>query len=90
MKRTVFCLELLTFHRSLYWKYQEDPETIFFVYDLDREKHILKLVREIITKKLDSFTCTLEQNEKRLYDQSLGYHEYFAVVYRVEQQRILA
>lgn len=36
IKRTVFCCELLAYYRSLLWNYNQDPEYIFYVYDLDR------------------------------------------------------
>jgi hypothetical protein len=50
----------------------------------------MKRARDLIDEKMSEFTLTLEQNEKKLEDKSVGYHEYFATVYRLERQRILA
>jgi len=36
-----------------------------------------------------SFEQTLKVNESCLVDTNLGYHQYFALVYKVEEQRIL-
>jgi hypothetical protein len=46
----------------------------------------IQLLEDYLSK---NFTESLETNEKLLADNSLGYHEFFAVVYRLERQRIL-
>ena len=46
IKRSVFCIELVTFYRAMQWKYDEDPETIFFVHYLDREMKSLAIATD--------------------------------------------
>lgn len=49
----------------------------------------MRLVEGIYQTKLNSFQSPLNANELNLENQKLNYHEYFALVYKVEQQRIL-
>ena len=47
------------------------------------------MVQAILLTKLNSYKRTIKENEELLTDPKIGYHEYFAIVYRLEQQRIL-
>ena len=49
------------------------------------EQKALQLALEILVEETSKFSDKLEENEKLLYDNTLGYHEYFAVIYRVER-----
>jgi hypothetical protein len=46
-------------------------------------------VEGIFREKLNAYKYLLSENEEFLKDKRLGYHEYFAIVYKIEQQRIL-
>ena len=47
------------------------------------------MVQDILKTKLYSYKRTIKENEELLTDSKVGYHEYFAIVYKLEQQRIL-
>ena len=36
IKRTAFCIVLVTYFRAMHWKYDEDPESIFNIYNIKR------------------------------------------------------
>jgi hypothetical protein len=48
----------------------------------------LKAVEEIYINFLKTFKHSIEENEEKVKDKSVGYHELFAVIYRLERQRI--
>lgn len=48
IKRTAFCIELVTFYRGMLWNVDEDPDSIFGVYHLERELQVMKMVKRTL------------------------------------------
>ncbi|CAD8091646.1 unnamed protein product [Paramecium sonneborni] len=81
--------ELIIFCKLVYWDLNvQSVDTIFQIQDLQLEKQGLSLALTILEKENSQFTEKIEDLEKQLFDKSLGYHEYFALVYRLERLRI--
>ncbi|CAD8063540.1 unnamed protein product [Paramecium primaurelia] len=81
--------ELIIFCKLVYWDLNiHTVETIFQIQDLKLEKKALNLALEIMDEENSKFTEKIEDLEQQLKDKSLGYHEYFAIVYRLERLRI--
>ena len=89
LKRTKFCIELLAYLRSEFWAFGQPIEHIFTVASTEREIKVLEKAKEIYVSKIGEYSKPLQQNQKQLLNPKLGYHEYFALVYKIEQQRIL-
>ncbi|CAD8171220.1 unnamed protein product [Paramecium pentaurelia] len=89
LKHSTFPIDLIVFCKSIYWTFNvHSLDTFFKIQDLKLERRALQLALEILIEEIQKFQDKLEDNEKLLYDNTLGYHEYFAVIYRLERQRI--
>ncbi|CAD8180560.1 unnamed protein product [Paramecium pentaurelia] len=89
LKHTTFPLDFIVFCKSIYWTFNvHSLDSFFKIQDLKLERKALQLALEILVEEISKFSDKLEENEKLLYDNTLGYHEYFAVIYRLERQRI--
>ncbi|CAD8083112.1 unnamed protein product [Paramecium sonneborni] len=89
LKHTTFPIDFIVFCKSIYWTFNVNSLDSFFkIQDLQLERKALQLALEILVEEISKFSDKLEENEKLLYDKKLGYHEYFAVIYRLERQRI--
>ncbi|CAD8175062.1 unnamed protein product [Paramecium octaurelia] len=81
--------ELIIFCKLVYWDINlHSVDTIFKIQDLQLEKKALNLALEILVEENSKFTEKIEDLEIQLFDKSLGYHEYFALIYRLERLRI--
>lgn len=90
LKRTKLCLELIVYHRIQKWNYGDPIENIFSVKDIEMELEVLSSTKSLFEKFLSEYKQTLTHNEKQLSNPELGYHKHFALIYKLEQQRILA
>ncbi|CAD8199077.1 unnamed protein product [Paramecium pentaurelia] len=89
LKFTVPPYGLIVFCKSVNWTlYENSIDTLFKINDLKLERKALLLARQILVEENSKFKDTIEELEKQLYDQSVGYHEYFAIVYRLERLRL--
>ena len=89
IKRTKMCVELVTYFRMRRWSYGHSIDNIFSVVDLEVERQALQETRQFYLDYLSKYKTNLESNEKNLYNKSIGYHKYFGLVYKTEQQRLL-
>ncbi len=91
VKSTQFNVRIVFFFKAQIWKYQIHKfGELLHLKDPQLEIESLNKLIEFYEKFLkENFTFSLEENEKMLIDPSLGYHEYFATVYRLERQRII-
>lgn len=89
IKRTKFNVDIIYFVRNQKRTINEPLEEWFWIKNIDLELTCLDEVIKIYEEFLShTFSKTLAENELRMKDPSLGYHEYFALVYKVERQRI--
>ena len=91
LKYDRFNEELICFFKLLAFDFKTNKSvnSIFKPNDLILE---LKAVNNVIgfLQQSSISKYTMQENEEKLYDKSLNYHQYFACVYRLEQQRIIA
>ncbi len=90
LKRTKINISLINFCKGLNFKLGYlDYEKILKPNDVDLEIFGVEKAYELLQDKLKEFTKTPIENKQVLMDPKVGYHEYFAAVYRLERQRIL-
>jgi hypothetical protein len=90
LRYTHYNFDIVNFAKAISWKFNSNSlESLFKPGNLELETKALELVSEIYAQKLQEFKHSVEENEKMLLDKSVGYHELFAVIYRLERQRIL-
>ncbi|KRX04066.1 hypothetical protein PPERSA_12513 [Pseudocohnilembus persalinus] len=62
----------------------------FYITDTNLEKICLEEMKKILDQYWqNNFSCSLEQNEQKLFDKNISYHEYFAPQISKEQQKNL-
>ncbi|CAK62992.1 unnamed protein product (macronuclear) [Paramecium tetraurelia] len=89
LKYTVPPYDLIVFCKFVNWTlYVNSTDTLFKIKDFNLERKALSLALQILVEENASFKETIEELEKQLFDESVGYHEYFAIVYRLERLRI--
>ncbi|CAK65712.1 unnamed protein product (macronuclear) [Paramecium tetraurelia] len=89
LKHIVPPYELIVFCKLIYWNTNvHSVNTIFNIQDLQLERQALSLALEILIEQNSKFKETIEELEQLLLEKSLGYHQYFAVIYRLERLRI--
>ncbi|CAD8207605.1 unnamed protein product [Paramecium pentaurelia] len=89
LKHIIPPYEFIVFCKLIYWNSNvHSVDTIFKIQDLQLERKALSLALEILLEQNSKFKETVEDLEQSLLDKSLGYHQYFAVVYRLEKLRI--
>ena len=94
IKRTKFCMPLLLFVRAKYWDIQKQvPEYFFYIYNRDLNfeisclEEMLAILKDYWANNLAE--QTIDENEKKLYDKNISYHEYFFTILILERQRII-
>lgn len=89
LKYTKFNIDLIIFFKMMAFEFEKDAvESIYCCKNLDFEIRSIKSIIEFL-QNFKISKNSLEENEKLLYDKSLSYNKYFAVVYKLEKQRIL-
>ncbi|CAD8106814.1 unnamed protein product [Paramecium sonneborni] len=89
LKFTAPPYDLIVFCKSVYWTLnQHSVDTLFKIKDLQLEKKALSLALQIIIEENAKFKETIENLQEQLNDESIDYHEYFAIIYRLERLRI--
>lgn len=71
------------------WVYGQNLDNIFTVMDAQLEIIVLKEAKQFYFQHIFKYRQSLEKNEQSLKDKSLGYHKFFGLVYKTEQQRML-
>lgn len=91
MQAIKFNLDFLLFSKGIYWNMeQNNVEELFEPLNLELELKGLSLMKNIIEKKLrNCFKISFKDNSDQITDKKLNYHEHFAVIYRVERQKLL-
>lgn len=82
-------LAIVVYARMQLWKLVEDDlniDDLFYVYNLNYEMEALdrciKLYRDFLN---NNFQTSYEENLKNLDNKSYGYHQHFALIYRLER-----
>ncbi|CAD8110312.1 unnamed protein product [Paramecium sonneborni] len=79
--------DLLMYFKVLNWSYEQGIEYLFDdQYDCIVIDQALNLIKSYHT---ENFKETLKSQQEKLTDPKLNYHDYFALIYHVEQQRII-
>ncbi|CAD8185273.1 unnamed protein product [Paramecium pentaurelia] len=87
-KESIWIVHRFTLKNSVNWTlYINCIDTLYKIKDLQLEK-ALSLALQILVEKNSKFKETIEVLEKQLFDESAGYHEYYAIVYRLERLRL--
>ena len=83
--------DFLLFSKGINWNIENNKiEELFEQKNLDLEIMGLNFMKEIIEKSLNKlFITDYKENFEMISDKNLNYHEHFAVIYRIERQRIL-
>ena len=91
LQATKFNLDFLLFSKGIHWNIENNKiEELFEQKNLDLEIMGLNFMKEIIEKSLNKlFITDYKENFEMISDKNLNYHEHFAVIYRIERQRIL-
>jgi len=90
LKRTKINISLINFCKGENFTMDfKDYERILKPIDIDLEIQGVRRAYEYLQAFLESFSKTPEENKEMLKDPNVGYHEYFATVYKLERQRIL-
>lgn len=71
------------------WKYGENLDAIFLVTNINLQLDTLQETKEFFFELLKRYKVPLSQNEQTLKNKNIGYHKYFALVYKIEQQRMI-
>lgn len=88
VKWTYFCIDLLFYFRAIKLISTEKitANDYFFPDNLEFELECLEEMKEFLINFLEeNFKNNLEFNEDQLNNSDLGYHEYFAMIYKVER-----
>lgn len=83
------CVELITYFRMKNWVYGQNLDNIFTVMDAQLEITVLKEAKQFYFQHIFKYRQSLEKNQHSLKDKNLGYHKFFGLVYKTEQQRML-
>jgi len=90
LKRTKMDISLINFCKGLSFQLDyTNYENIIKPVNLDLEIQAVQKAYKFIEDFLGTFSRTPEENKELLKDESIGYHEYFATVYKLERQRTL-
>jgi len=89
IKYTKLNNEMMSFFKLLVFDFNENSiEAIFKPIDWHLEIMAVDGILDLIGNCYES-KYNLKENEEMLYDKKLGYHEYFAAIYRAERLRII-
>ncbi|CAK91275.1 unnamed protein product (macronuclear) [Paramecium tetraurelia] len=79
--------DLLMYFKILNWQYDQGISYLFDdIYDtaiIDQAYNLIKAYHD------EHFKDTLKSQSEKLRDSKLNYHDYFALIYHIEQQRII-
>ena len=91
LRPTAFNLDFLLFSRGVNWQIDKNTiEELFEPLNLDLELKALTFMQNIVDKVLkEEFKTDFEENAKLVCLEKFNYHEHFAIIYRLERQRIL-
>lgn len=64
------------------WHYSQGTKVLF---DSELDQPIFEAMKVLEAEKATLFKKSLEEEEQLLYDKSLGYHQYFAQVFKVDR-----
>ncbi|CAD8076387.1 unnamed protein product [Paramecium primaurelia] len=79
--------DLLMYFKILNWQYDQGISYLFDdIYDTTVIDQAINLIKSYHT---ENFKETLKCQQEKITDQNLNYHDYFALIYHVERQRII-
>ena len=89
-RRRSFNPQLVNFYKAAAWRYKSHSiEELLEPKNSDLELIGLEGVKKLFDDYLSSCKHGEAELEKMLYDENIGYHEYFAVVFNLERQRCI-
>ena len=90
LKRTKMNISLINFCKGQSFQLDyTNYENVIKPVNVDLELQAVRKSYEYIQEYLGTFSRSPEENRELLKDESIGYHEYFATVYKLERQRVL-
>ena len=61
VKRVKLCVELMAFYRGLFWQWKDGPKAIFDVKDLEKERQVIQLTKELLNERLKAYKMPLSE-----------------------------
>ena len=90
LRRVSFNIDLINYCKATVWNFDKHSvESLLKPVNSDLELVGLNKAMEFLEKFLGEFKNTIEELENKLKDPNVFYHEYFAIVYKLERQRVV-
>ena len=91
LRRTSFNVDLVNYCKATFWTLNKHSiDSLLKPVNSEFELLGLSKAKEFLEKFLKGFSSTIEEHENQLKDPKILYHEYFAIVYKLERQRVAA
>ena len=91
LRRTSFNVDLLNYCKANFWILGEHSiDSLLKPVNSEFELIGLSKAQEFLEQFLKGFTNSMEEHENQLKNPNVTYHEYFAIVYKLERQRVVA
>jgi len=89
LRRTSVSVDFLTYCKATLWNMKEYTlDMLVRPVNVDLEILGMEKATRVLEEFLGKFEHSMEENERMLQDPKVFYHDYFAVVYRLERQRL--
>jgi len=90
LRRISFCTNLVDYCKATFFNINSKHTIDMLLTPSNPDLELLGLhkAKSLLEEFLASFSHTLEENEQQLKDPNVFYHDYFAIVYKIERQRV--